>query len=121
VRRRPERWHDDEAAQLAPRQAQHPELAGASAVAPDCSRLVRERPPDQREPWLARAAERPHGPRQRCAQGLRDDDAAVQAGVTLPWSHGPVAGQMHRVKRLTRQMCGRANRDVRPQRFLLAA
>ena len=94
VLRRPERLNDDEAAQLAQLQAQHPELAGAIALAQDFTRLVRERQPDQLEPWLARAAESPHVPLQRFAKGLRDDYDAVKAGVTLPWSHGPVEGQI---------------------------
>jgi transposase len=121
VLRRPERVNDDEAAQLAQLQDQQPEVAGAIALAQDFTRLVRERQPDQLEPWLARAAESPLAPLQRFAKGIRDDDEAVNAGVTLPWSQGPVEGQMNRVKRLTRQLCGRAKRDLLQQRFLLAA
>jgi len=121
VLRRPERLNDDEAAQLAQLQAQQPELAGAIALAQDFTRLVRERQPDQLEPWLARAAESPHVPLQRFAKGLRDDYDAVTAGVTLPWSNGPVEGQINRLKLLKRQMFGRANLDLLQQRFLLAA
>jgi transposase len=121
VRRRPERLNDDEAAQLAQLQAQQPELASAIALAQDFTRLVRERQPDQLEPWLARAAESPHVPLQRFAKGLRDDYDAVKAGVTLPWSNGPGEGQINRLKMLKRQMFGRANLDWLQQRFLLAA
>ena len=121
VLRRPERLNDDEAAPLAQLQAQQPELAGAIALAQDFTRLVRERQPDQLEPWLARAAESPHVPLQRFAKGLRDDYDAVKAGVTLPWSNGPVEGQINRLKLLKRQMFGRANLDLLQQRFLLAA
>jgi len=121
VLRRPERLNDDEAAPLAQLQAQQPELAGAIALAQDFTRLVRERQPDQLEPWLARAAESPHVPLQRFAKGLRDDYDAVTAGVTLPWSNGPVEGQINRLKLLKRQMFGRANLDLLQQRFLLAA
>jgi hypothetical protein len=60
-------------------------------------------------------------PLQRCAKGRRDADDAVSAGVTRPWSTGPGAGQMHRVKMLTRQLCGRANRARLQPRVLLAA
>jgi hypothetical protein len=41
---------------------------------------------------------------QRFAQGLRDDYAAVKAGVTVPWSNGPGEGHINRLKMLKRQM-----------------
>ena len=121
VLRRPERLDQDEAAQLAQLQAQHPEVAAAIALAQDVAQLVRERTPEQLDPWLARAADSPLTPLQRFAKGIRDDYEAVKAGVTLPWSNGPVAGQMNRLKMLKRQMCGRAKLDLLQQRFLLAA
>jgi transposase len=121
VLRRPERQDEDEAAQLTQLQAQHPEVAAAIALAQDFTRLVREREPDPLDPWLARAAERPLVPLQGCAKGLRDDDDAIRAGITLPWSTGPVEGQITRLKLLKRQMFGRAKLDLLQQRFLLAA
>jgi transposase len=104
VLRGPERQDEDEAAQLAQLQAQHPEVAAAIALAQDVAPLVRERTPEQLDPWLARAAESPLVPLQRFAKGLRDDDDAVKAGGTRPWSNGPVEGQMNRLKMLKRQM-----------------
>jgi transposase len=121
VLRRPARLDEDEAAQLAQLQAQHPEVAAAIALAQDFTRLVRERQPDQLDPWLARAAESPLVPLQRFAKGLRDDDEAVRAGIALPWSTGPVEGHINRLKMLKRQMFGRAKLDLLQQRFLLAA
>jgi transposase len=121
VLRRPERLDEDAAAQLAELQAQHPEVAAAIALTQDFTRLVRERQPDQLDPWLARAAESPLVLLQRFAKGLRDDDEVVRAGITRPWSTGPVEGHINRLKRLKRQMCGRAKLDLLQQRFLLAA
>jgi transposase len=46
---------------------------------------------------------------------------AVQAGLTLCWSNGPVEGQINRLKMLKHQMLGRAKIDLLRQRFLLAA
>ena len=57
---------------------------------------------------------------QRFATGLRDDYAAVKAGVTLPWSNGPVEGHINRLKMLKRQMFGRAHLDLLSRRFVLA-
>jgi transposase len=121
VLRRPAQLDADEAAQLAPLSAQHPEVAAAIALAQDFVRRGRGREADQLDPWLARAAESPLGPLQRVAKGLRDDDDAVKAGVTLSWSNGPVEGHINRLKMLKRQMFGRAKFDLLQQRFLLAA
>jgi transposase len=121
VLRRPERLDKDEAAQLVQLQAQHPEVAAAIALAQDFAQLVRKRRPEQLDPWLARAADSPLTPLQRFAKGIRDDYEAVKAGVTLPWSNGPVEGQINRLKMLKRQMFGRAKLDLLQQRFLLAA
>jgi transposase len=82
---------------------------------------VRERRADQLDSWLARAADSPFVPLQRVAKGLRDDDDAVKAGLTLRWSNGPVEGHMNRLKMLKRQMFGRASLDLLQRRFLLAA
>jgi hypothetical protein len=68
-----------------------------------------------------RAAQSILSPVRRFATGLRADRAAVQAAVTLPWSQGPLEGQITRLKRLKRQMVGRARLDLLARRFLLAA
>jgi len=51
---------------------------------------------------------------------LSEDDEAIKAGVTLPWSSGPVEGHINRLKMLKRQMFGRARLDLLSRRFLLA-
>jgi len=112
----------DEAAtqSLAQLRAQHVEVAEAINLAQDFAQLVRQQHPQELEPWLARAAKSAVGAFQRFAKGLRDDDDAIKAGVTLPWSNGPVEGQITRVKLLTRQMCGRASLARLERRFVLA-
>ena len=45
---------EDETAQLAQLQAQHPKVAAAIALAQDFVQLVRAHQPDQLDPWLAR-------------------------------------------------------------------
>ena len=107
--------------QLAQLTQQAPELAEAVALAQDFAALVRQRQPTQLEPWLARAATSALPPFRRFARGLRADYAAVQAAVTLPWSQGPIEGQINRLKMLKRQMFGRARLDLLARRFLLAA
>ena len=57
---------------------------------------------------------------QRFATGLHEDYEAVKAGVTLPWSTGPVEGHINRLKMLKRQMFGRARLDLLSRRFVRA-
>jgi transposase len=100
---------------------QSAELAEAVVLAQDFAALVRQRQPTRLEPWLARADQSTLAPFRRFAKGLRADYAAVQAGVTLPWSQGPIEGQINRLKMLKRQMFGRARLDLLARRFLLTA
>ncbi|MGK3944940.1 transposase [Streptomyces sp. RP5T] len=53
------------------------------------------------------------------ADGLRRDHQAVTAGLTLPWSSGPVEGHVNRIKMLKRQMYGRAGFALLRKRVLL--
>jgi transposase len=120
VRHEAQRTQDD-AQQLAQLRAQHADVAEAIDLTQDFAQLVRQRQPQQLEPWLARAAKSAVGAFQRFAKGLRDDDDAIKAGVTLPWSNGPVEGQITRLKLLKRQMFGRASLALLERRFVLTS
>jgi transposase len=109
-----------EAQQLAQLHAQDPEVAEAIDLAQDFATLVRQRQPAQLDPWLVRATTSTLEALRRFATGLWDDYQAVKAGVTLPWSTGPVEGHINRLKMLKRQMFGRAHLDLLRCRFLLA-
>src|SRR5262249_40825707 len=104
VLRREEQRTAAEAQQLTQLRAQQAEVAEAVDLAQDFATLVRRRQPTQLDPWLDRAATSALEAMQRFAQGLRDDYEAVKAGVTLPWSSGPVEGHINRLKMLKRQM-----------------
>jgi transposase len=119
VRPEEQRTQDD-AQQLARLRAQHADVAEAIDLAQDFAQLVRQRQPQELEPWLARAAKSTVGAWRRFAKGLRDDFDAVKAGVTLPWSRGPVEGQITRLKLLKRQMFGRASLTLLERHFVLA-
>jgi transposase len=119
VLRRPDKRDPNEEYQLAQLMAQQADLAEAMTLARDFAGLVRTRQPDRLDGWLARATTSAPSALQRFAQGLRDDYAAVKAGVTLPWSNGPVEGHINRLKLVKRQMFGRARLDLLRQRFLL--
>jgi transposase len=82
--------------------------------------LVRQRQPEALDAWLQRATTSAPEAMRRFALGLYEDYAAVKAGVTLPWSTGPVEGHINRLKMLKRQMFGRAHLDLLSRRFVLA-
>lgn len=55
------------------------------------------------------------------ADGFLRDEAAVTAGLTLPWNSGPVEGAVTRIKLLKRQCFDRAKFDLLRKRILLSA
>jgi transposase len=83
--------------------------------------LVRERRGDALEAWMTEATASGIEALARFAQGLREDLAAVTAGLTLPWSNGPVEGHVNRLKLLKRQGDGRADVGLLRQRVRQAA
>ncbi len=89
-------------------------------LAQDFAELLRQRQPERLDAWLKRAAQSALKTFERFASGLREDYEAVKAGLTLPWSTGPVEGQINRLKMLKRQMFGRANIDLLRLRVLYA-
>lgn len=120
VLRREAKRTEAETQQLDQLRAQQAEVAEAIDLAQDFAQLVRQRQPEALDPWLQRATANTLEAVQRFANGLRDDYEAVKAGVTLPWSSGPVEGHIHRLKMLKRQMLGRAHLDLLSRRFVRA-
>jgi transposase len=57
---------------------------------------------------------------QTFVRGLRKDLPAVVAGLTMPYSNGPIEGANTKVKLLKRQMYGRAGFHLLRQRILLS-
>jgi transposase len=120
VLRREEKRTEAETQQLAQLHTQQAEVAEAIDLAQALAQCVRQRQPDALDPWLQRATTSPLEALQRFAAGLQDDYAVVKAGVTLPWSNGPVEGHINRLKMLKRQMFGRTHLDLLSRRFVLA-
>ena len=83
--------------------------------------LVRERRGKALEAWMTEAAASGIAALARFAQSLQEDLAAVKAGLTLPWSNGPVEGHVNRLKLLKRQGYGRADVGLLRQRVRQAA
>jgi transposase len=83
--------------------------------------LLRARRGERLDAWIEHARASGIDELQRFAAGLLADHAAVQSGLTLEWSNGPVEGHVNRLKLIKRQMYGRANFDLLRQRVLRAA
>jgi transposase len=98
-----------------------PTIALAYELAQTFAELARERTGQAFEAWLTRVAASGIAELQRFASGLMEDQAAVEAGLTLAWSNGPTEGQINKLKLLKRQMYGQAKFDLLRQRMLHAA
>jgi transposase len=81
-------------------------------------RMIRERRRHEWEAWVTEVQQTGVKELRRFVQGLRKDEAAVRAGLSLVWSHGPTEGFIHRLKLLKRQAYGRAGVDFLRHRIL---
>ncbi len=101
--------------------ARCPELRTATELASEFAAMVRQRQSGQWDSWLARV-QAPGVARELrgFAEGLRQDEAAVKAALSLEWSNGQTEGQINRLETLKRQMYGRAGFPSLRCRFLQA-
>ncbi len=105
--------------------ALHPDIAAAITLLDRFAALIRARDDPGQEArltrWLADAAGSATPQLTAFTTKLRQDLAAVRAGLTLPWSQGQTEGQILKLKLLRRQMYGRGNIDLVRKRALRAA
>lgn len=96
-------------------------IAAADALTQDFLLMVRERQGERLDAWIEAAAESEVAEVRRFALGLRADDAAVRAGLTLVQSNGQTEGFINKLKLTKRSMYGRGKFDLLLQRVLHAA
>jgi transposase len=80
--------------------------------------LVRKQESKPLADWLTRAERSASAEMRGFAQGIRQDEAAVSAAISEPWSNGPVEGAINRLKTIKRQMYGRASFELLRRRVL---
>jgi transposase len=68
--------------------------------------------------WLERVESDDQPELHTFATGIRQDLAAVTAGLTLPYSSGTTEGNVNRLKAIKRQMYGRASLDLLRKRVI---
>lgn len=97
------------------------EIESAYQLAQNFTRMLRQRQGHLLDDWLRAASHSGLPELQHFAAGIKRDKAAVQAGLSLPYSNGPVEGHITRLKLIKRSMYGRAEFDLLPQRILCAS
>jgi transposase len=93
-------------------------LAAARHLLERFQAMIRQRNASGLIAWLDDASS---GPMASFARGLRDDQHAVAAALSLPWSNGQTEGHITKLKLVKRQMYGRAKLDLLRVRLLGAA
>jgi transposase len=95
-----------------------PSAEAAYGLAQAFMQMIWEQTGQQLDTWLSQV-EASHLPElESFAKGIQQDKAAVLAGLTLPWSTGPVEGHVNRLKLLKRSMYGRAQLPLLRARVL---
>jgi transposase len=95
-------------------------IGTAYALAQGFVHMLRAREGERLDAWIAATAESGIAELRRFALGLQEDDAAVQTGLSLPYSNGQTEGQIHRLKLVRRSMYGRGTFDLLERRVLLS-
>ncbi|WP_429650233.1 ISL3 family transposase [Skermanella aerolata] len=95
-----------------------PSIAQAVDLAKTFSTMIKQGLSDQLDGWISTAEDSGF---KGFARSLRQDVEAVHAALTLPWSTGPVEGQINRLKVVKRTMYGRAGFNLLRSRVMAAA
>ncbi len=83
--------------------------------------LIRHHSGEGLDPWLKDARASTVRQFHTFARSIERDKPAIRAGLTLPYSTGPVEGHINRLKLIKRQAYGRAGLSYLQHRFLPAA
>lgn len=82
------------------------------------SEMIRSRKAKEFEGWLETSLSCGVKGFETFAIGLRREQPAVEAALSLPYSNGQTEGQVNRLKTIKRQMYGRASFELLRRRFL---
>jgi hypothetical protein len=96
-----------------------PELNQLTDLVRRFADMLTNRRPEKLTAWMESAHSSAFPPLRSFVNGLKLDLDAVTAGLTLPFSNGPMEGANTKVKLLKRQMYGRAGFPLLRQRILL--
>lgn len=117
---RPADLSDDDRTHLDDLLAACPQLTALVEHVRGFANLLTQRRGAEVRPWMTAVESSDLTPLHAFVRGLRKDLPAVLAGLTLPYSNGPIEGANTKVKLLKRQMYGRAGFPLLRQRILLS-
>ncbi|MFD8494906.1 ISL3 family transposase [Amycolatopsis sp. NPDC059657] len=115
---KPDDLNAEDALRLKEILARCPELDATAGYVREFAAMMRDPRGDLLEDWMCSVEASALPALRSLVIGLRRDQAAVTAGLSLHWNSGPVEGQVNRVKMLKRTMFGRANLDLLRCRIL---
>jgi transposase len=118
IMRDPGKLKADERSRLQALLDRCPELNALAGHVRAFAEMIRELRGDRLHQWMNNVQADDLPALHSFVAGLRRDQDAVVAGLTLRWSSGPVEGHVNRLKMLKRQMFGRANLDLLRRRVL---
>jgi transposase len=119
--RQPEKLDERQQAELILIRQASPHAEIAYCLAQAFMQMIREQTGEQLDTWLGEV-EASHLPElESFAKGIEKDNAAVLAGLTLPYSNGPLEGHVNRLKLIKRSMYGRAKLPLLRARVLHVA
>jgi transposase len=117
----PEKLDERQKRELALIRQASPSAEAAYRFAQAFMQMIWEHTGQQLDTWL-HEVEASHLPElESFAKGIQQDKAAVLAGLTLPWSQGPLEGHVNRLKLIKRSMYGRAKLPLLRARVLHVA
>jgi transposase len=97
----------------------HGDVAQAITLSESFVAMVRERKEPSLSDWLTSAEQSRLKIFVNFAKGIKRDEAAIRAALSLPWSNGPTEGFVNKLKNVKRQMYGRAKLDLLRMRLLV--
>jgi transposase len=116
--RRPENLTQAQQQTLMQMRHAHPEIEQVMEIVETFLQMLRTLQGQQLAEWMEQVQQSTMREMQNFVEKLRQDQDAVQAGLTLEWSNGVVEGHVNRLKCLKRTMYGRAKFDLLRQRVL---
>lgn len=97
-----------------------PEMADLARLVAEFAQLMTERRGSDLDLWMKQVRDAGLPELDPFLRGLDQDHDAAVAGLTLPYSNGPVEGVNTKTKLIKRQMYGRAGFPILRHRILLA-
>jgi transposase len=102
-------------------EAQDSGIWALRSITQEFTALMRDRDLNALSDWMDKASATGIPAMMFFVKGLRRDQAAVNAAFFLPWSNGRVAGHVHRLTLIKRQMYRRAGFTLLHRRVLPCA